>query len=308
MKNVVITGATSMLGVALIDSILSNGKDVTIYAVVREDTVKLDRLPDSDKVKLIRCNIDNYEKLPQLINEVCDVFYHIAWASTGQKRNLDIMGQCMNVQYSMNALRSAKRLGCSKFIATGSQAEFGPLNLPKISPNSPADPVQPYGVAKYASCKLCMEESKNLDMDCLWVRVFSIYGLYDQPTTMVSSTINKMLKGEHTSFSPATQLWDYLYSTDAGDALRLIGEKSKGRKIYCLGSGVAKPLYEYIYTIRDMIDPKLTTGIGEIPFGENAVKNLCADISTLTEDTGWTPKYSFEQGIKEILDELSKKN
>ena len=32
--------------------------------------------------------------------------------------------------------------------------------------------------------------------------------------------------------------------------------------------------------------------------------NLCADIRTLTEDTGFVPKYSFEEGIGETAEWL----
>ena len=28
---------------------------------------------------------------------------------------------------------------------------------------------------------------------------------------------------------------------------------------------------------------------------------LCADISTLTKDTGFTPEYTFEEGIEETI-------
>lgn len=42
------------------------------------------------------------------------------------------------------------------------------------------------------------------------------------------------------------QRWDYLYSKDAGRAYYLIGEKGRNGAVYCVGSGQARPLKEYI--------------------------------------------------------------
>ena len=99
------------------------------------------------------------------------------------------------------------------------------------------------------------------------------------------------------SFTPAIQKWDYLYCDDAGRAFYLIGEKSHGRKVYCLGSGEAKELKEYIYTIHNIVNPESELGIGDIPYKGTEIMNLCADISRLNEDTDWTPMVSFDTGI-----------
>ena len=68
------------------------------------------------------------------------------------------------------------------------------------------------------------------------------------------------------------------------------------------GSGKTKQLKEYIEAIRDTVNPELEIGIGDIPYAEKQVMYLCADISSLTDDTGFVPQYSFEDGIKETVD------
>ena len=69
-----------------------------------------------------------------------------------------------------------------------------------------------------------------------------------------------------------------------------------------LGSGESRPLYEYIYELRDAIDPNLPLGIGEIPYGPLQVMNLQADICELAKDTGFAPVYTFEKGIRETVE------
>ena len=81
----------------------------------------------------------------------------------------------------------------------------------------------------------------------------------------------------------------------------LLGEKGKHGKIYCLGSGSAQPLKEYVKMIRDIVAPGRDINFGAIPYGENQVMYLCADIGELQEDTGFTAEYSFGEGIRETL-------
>ena len=300
MKKVVITGATSMLGVATAEEWLKNGVG-KIYAVVRESSPNLYRLPKDERIVKVGCEACDYDNLKDLISETCDVFYHMSWEGTGVKRNASVTGQSDNIRYTLEALKSAKRLGCTKFIATGSQAEYGLSNLDKQSPDSYVNPCTAYGIAKYAAGKMAMIEAESLDISCIWVRVFSVYGKYDKSSSMITSSISKMLNREKVSFTSAEQMWDYLYSEDAGRALYLMGEKVNGNHVYCLGSGVKRPLKDYIEIIRDKIDKSLPLGIGDIPYPKNVVMNICADIETLTADTGWTPQIEFEEGIERTI-------
>ena len=304
MKNVVVTGATSMIGVALIQALLDHHGAARIYAVVRKGSPKAERLPEDSRITIVACDINEYEQLPELVGDSCDVFYHFAWKSTGRRevRNTAIVQQEQNIRFALDALAAAKALGCTKFIGAGSQAEFGPLDLRKISPDSPADPIEAYGIAKLAAGKLVRMQAKLWGMDCLWARIFSVYGKFDQPTTMISSTLRKLLDGKIPEFTPAEQRWDYLNEKDAGEAFYLIGERAHGNKVYCLGSGQARSLKEYIEEMRDMIDPTRALGFGKLPYPQHPVMNLCADISALQKDTKWGgPSVSFAAGIKDIL-------
>jgi nucleoside-diphosphate-sugar epimerase len=81
----------------------------------------------------------------------------------------------------------------------------------------------------------------------------------------------------------------------------MIGEKGVDRKIYTLGSGIGKPLKEYLEIIKKLVNPGYIPCYEKIPYNEKSVRYLCADISELSRDTGWKPKISFEEGIKNIV-------
>ncbi len=298
MKSIVVTGATSMIGTALIEECLR--ENVTVHAVVRQSSVKLGRLPEHERLHLVDCDLDHLAELPEKLREPCDIFYHIAWGNTGENRNKSTLLQSKNIQYTLEAVQAAHELGCRRFIGAGSQAEYGPLNLEKISPNSPVSPTTPYGASKLAAGQLARMLCKELGMECIWPRIFSVYGIYEKETTMIASSLRKMLRGESTEFTPAEQRWDYLYSKDAGRAYYLIGEKGKDGAVYCVGSGQARPLRSYIEEMADITGAS-QLGIGARPYPPNAVMNLCADIENLAEDTGFCPKYTFREGIRETI-------
>ena len=82
MKNIIVTGATSMIGVALIQAALQDGGLERVYAVVRPETQRLCRLPQDKRIEVIACEQQDYDRLPALMHETCDVLYHLAWPRT----------------------------------------------------------------------------------------------------------------------------------------------------------------------------------------------------------------------------------
>nr|WP_317365576.1 NAD(P)-dependent oxidoreductase [uncultured Blautia sp.] len=298
MQRIIVTGATSMIGTALINECIKKG--IEVYAVLRASSGKKMRLPESEKLHMVDCSLEELETLPQKIMEKCDTFYHIAWGNTGENRNSSTELQSRNIAYTLAAVKAAYALGCRRFIGAGSQAEYGPMDVDKISPDSPVNPTTPYGAAKLASGQLARMLCKELGMECIWPRIFSVYGIYEKETTMVASGLRKMLAGEKTSFTPALQRWEYLFSADAGRAYYLIGEKGKDGAVYCVGSGKAAPLKDYIEIMAELTGAE-ETGIGARPYPAGTVMNLCADISSLTEDTGFVPEYTFREGIRETI-------
>ena len=81
MKKIVVTGATSMLGVATIEECLRN--DIEVVAVVHRNSKNIYRLPQSPKLQIIEANLDELSNCTPNFNDA-DVFYHFAWAATNR--------------------------------------------------------------------------------------------------------------------------------------------------------------------------------------------------------------------------------
>ncbi len=296
MKKIVITGATSIMGMGLIQYLLD--KDVEILTILRRNSSKNVFIPKNPKIKKMECNLDELHSINVL--EKYNVFIHLAWDCKSIEERNDVDKQYRNVKYTLDAVKLAKKLGCEKFIGIGSQAEYGRVEG-KISPKTPTNPENAYGIAKLSSGIFSRILANQLEIEHIWTRVFSIYGPYDRKETMIISSINSMLNGNSPEYTKAEQKWDYLYSEDVARALCLIAEKGKNNSIYCIGSGYQRPLREYIEEIKNQINPNLKLKIGAKEYSPNQVMNLCADISDLTRDTGFVPEISFEEGIKRTI-------
>ncbi|WP_317368213.1 NAD(P)-dependent oxidoreductase [uncultured Tyzzerella sp.] len=299
MKKVIITGATSSIGIALIEDCIKN--NVEVLALCRNTSNRLKNLPKSNLITVKNCDLKELENFELKGNEKFDVFYHLGWVYTGKEERNNVELQYKNIDYSINAINLANKLGCKKFIGAGSQAEYGEHLDKKTSSDSYANPTNAYGICKYMTGKLLSIQATKFNMDYAWVRIFSVYGKYDIEDTMISTTIKKLKAKEYCKFTPGEHIWDYLYSSDAGNAFYLLGKNLEGNKVYCLGSGKGKPLKEYIQIIKEEIDPKAKIGLGDIEYINGIPNPMVADISNLTKDTGFTPQIDFREGIRKIL-------
>ncbi|MDE7288663.1 MAG: NAD-dependent epimerase/dehydratase family protein, partial [Oscillospiraceae bacterium] len=274
MESAVITGATGAIGTALINELVSKG--VRVLVLTREDSPRNSRIPQSPLVEVRYCSLENLHNLE--IDGEYDVFYHLAWAGTfGSARN-DFYLQNKNVEYALDAVAAAKRMGCRTFIGAGSQAEYGRVEG-VLKPDTPAFPENGYGYAKLCAGQMTRDFAHQLGLRHIWVRILSVYGPNDGSGTMVMSALKKLRDGETPEFTKGEQRWDYLYSGDAAEAFAMLGEKGRDGMVYVLGSGIARPLAEYIEEIRQAAAPNGSVRLGAVPYGEKQVMFLCADIS-----------------------------
>jgi len=252
--------------------------------------------------RIVEHELASIYQLSVLLEHDYDIMYHLAWANTGVGRDKDVLGQIENIKLSLDALELCSRIGCSTFVGAGSQAEYGPKTDGPIGRNSTEEPVTTYGICKSAAGKLVSYRGAELGIRCFWPRIFSIFGQYDRSSSLISHTVQCLKDNKTLQLTKGTQIWDYLYAADAAIALWLIGEKGIVGKKYCIGSGIGRPLHEYIDFIRSQIKSTSEIRFGDIPFDENSVMYLVADIEELMEDTGFSPDYTFERGIRDMLE------
>lgn len=298
MKRAIITGATGVVGTALINELINN--NVELLVLCRKGSSKNERIIDHPLITKKYCSLNELSELQNDLGKEYDVFYHFAWAATAGPDRNNMYAHADNIKYALDAVQVAKRFGCKVFIGAGSQAEYG-RHEGILKPDTPCFPENSYGMAKLCAGQMTREYAHRLGIKHIWTRILSVYGPNDGENTMVMSLINKLKKGDKPLLTKGEQVWDYLYSGDAARAFRLLGENGVDGKTYVLGSGEARPLKKYMETIRNVVSPGVQLEFGTIPYSVKQVMYLCADISELEKDIGWKPTTEFSEGINEII-------
>lgn len=299
ISKAVLTGPTGVLGTALIKKFLA--AETEAYIICHPGSRRTQAIPDHPLLHKIDCDMSDYTSLPEKIGTTVDAFFHFAWLGTADHNNrMNMPLQAKNIEYTLDAVQAARELGCSVFIGAGSQAEYGRVDG-VIHPDTPANPIGGYGMAKLCAGQMTRVMCRNYGIRHVWPRVLSTYGIGDNPSTLVSVVVRKLLAGEKPSLTAGEQIWDYLFSDDAAEAFYDMALRGRDGAVYVLGSGRTKPLREFMEIIRDAIDPALPLGIGDIPYYPDQAMHLEADRSSLTADTGWSPRTSFEDGIRRVI-------
>lgn len=296
---ILITGATGFLGSQVVARAAQ--EPVEIGAIVRPgaNLWRLGNFPAN--VALIRGDLRERDLLvPEIRNFKPDAVIHTAWSGVGNKFRNDPAQIEENLLPTVNLLRAAAEAGSKTFVGLGSQAEYGPLNR-KTSEADQTEPTTLYGAAKLATCVLLKQLCEQMNVRFAWLRVFSTYGPMEDPGWLIPYLAQSLLNGERPALTAGEQKWDYLYGKDAAEAIWDVTRNEGAKGIFNLGSGQVYTLRRIVEMIRDLVDPKLGLGFGEVPYRPDQVMHLEADIRRLQEATGWRPKIALEQGLKETV-------
>lgn len=294
MSKIVITGATSFIGQNLAQKALQQGHDVV--AVVRQGA-NLKRVAKG--AKIIELSMDQYDKIGDEVGP-SDCFVHLAWMGTRGASRMDQDLQRENCRLSMSAVRSMLEVGCNRIITGGSQAEYG-HHSDVITEETKCVPNTEYGKWKleffYQTQDLCEETGVEYKEP----RFFSIYGPGDFEGTMISSMLKKMRENLPCDLTACTQKWDFLYVSDAADALLRLCVHSCPNGVYNLGSGDIRMLKEYVLEMARITSTQSEIRFGAVPYPQTGCVSIQPDVSKIKKYLDWAPKVSFEAGIKQML-------
>lgn len=294
----VITGATSFIGLELIDYLLAHNHSVV--AVCRQDSKGLSFIPHD--VEIVTSKMYDYGRLCDAIPKA-DVFVNLAWGGTGHDGRNVVDIQNENITYTIAAMHAADKMGCKVFVEAGSQAEYGATTEPQTE-DSNCNPFSEYGKAKLKVKQELFNLSEQLDINYIHLRIFSLFGEKDHPWTLIMSAVDKMLKNEQLDLSPCTQNWNFLYVKDAVRMITILCENavdniSFKHEVYNIASDDTRQLKEFVERI------KFLTGSSSIlNYGANIPHNyvsLQPDMRKTIDAIGFTEFHHFDDVICRIV-------
>lgn len=298
MKKAIVTGANGFVGTAVCKELSEQG--VEVIAVVRHPDEAISGIEKNNGIRIVYADLSNFRNLAEMIpDRDVDVLYHFAWVGSAGPLRGDSDVQMKNIQYTCDTVKACADIECKRFVFASSIMEY------EIAATMATDATPGintlYCSAKVAADYMARTIAGSLDVDYIRAVISNIYGPGELSPRLVNTSIRKMLKGEHCAFSAGEQLYDFIYVTDAAKTFVAIGEKGIANRTYYIGSKEPKPLKEFLNELRDCVDPKIEIGLGEIPFNGVSLTYKEFDINAVKHDTGFVPKVSFTEGIKNTV-------
>lgn len=298
MKKAIVTGANGFVGSYLTDELNKRGYE--IWAVVKDKNENISSIKKYSP-NIIYCELSDILSLTEVIpKDEYDCFYHLAWAGSSGEARKNYQLQLDNAKGCANAAQAAANLNCKRFVGAGSVTELMYGNYLQKDGSTP-EMSACYAVGKmsaeYMSKCVCIENK----IDFLWGYISNLYGVGDFSDNIINFLIKSYLNGIVPELTDGFQMADFIYVSDVAEALVAIGEKGKTNSSYYIGYGEPRPFREFVLKIKNIVEPKLESGLGRRSFNGNDINFDTADINKLKQDTGFMPKISFNNGIHKVI-------
>lgn len=299
MKKVLVTGANGFLGTELVKELVS--RNINVIAVDKAFKNEVFKYP------IVECI--NIEDVPFEILEMkmkdsgIDCFIHLAWRGTSGLLRSDYGVQLANVKLTCDYVTLCSRINCPRFVYASSINEmetYEYLQMDSILPSGGYI----YGTGKLAAHFMGETVAKLNDIEFIPVIITNIYGAGEKSVRLINSSIRKLLKGEHCSFTAGEQTYDFIYLTDAIRSIVEVAEKGNAYTRYYIGSGNPRPLRDFLIEMRDIVSPEAELGLGDLPFNGVNIDYSQFKLKKVEEDTGYRNRVSFKDGIRLLCESI----
>lgn len=221
MENVIVTGANGFIGKTLVNALLAKGCRVTALDVRFDDV-----LADDPRVTCI--SVLNKD-VPALAKEIpaadYHCFFHLAWAGTSGPARADYDVQLSNVKLTCDYIKLCADVGCKRVVYASSINEMETYEYLQSDDIDPAGGYI-YGTGKLAAHLMGETVAKMTGVEFIPVIITNIYGVGEKSARMIYTAIRKLIHKEHCSFTAGYQTYDFIYITDAINAIIAVAEKA----------------------------------------------------------------------------------
>jgi nucleoside-diphosphate-sugar epimerase len=292
-----ITGATGFVGSNLTRTLIKKHKNVHIF--VRKLPF-INRLSDCiNNLHIHQCDLVN-DNLNEIVKSINPTYvFHLASFGTmpGEKdiqRMIDV-----NLVGTVRLIKALENCSIKLFVHTGSSSEYGIRDKSMIESES-LTPVNDYGITKAAASLYVYMQAKEHKFPAVIFRLFSPFGYYEHPSRFIPYVIVKAVQNLPIKLSSPGYVRDYIFIEDVISAYLKVCDSSIEEEIFNIGSGHQKSLQNVVKNIIKITGSKSIVIWNSVKKQErqSEPKFWQADISKAKSIFGWSPKYSFEEGLE----------
>lgn len=305
MTKFLITGASGFVGANFVRALVKKENDVTVFLRNNSNLWRIIDILPQVNVKII--DMKNINEIKTSLNEINPeyIFHFAVYGSHPFQKDVSDIFQT-NIVNSFNLMFSAVNVcdHLKRFINIGASTEYGP-KLKPMKEDDFTEPITFEGISKSMQTNLVQFFAKNLKLPILTLRLFSVYGHYEQPGRLISDIITAIIKNRILKLSTPLPRRDFIFIDDVISALeKAYKTPNIDGHIFNIGSGED-------HSVGDVVDLifKLTKKKTEISWGHEDKKRefdkmtpWIANIEKTKQLLKWKPNFSFKEGLMQTYE------
>lgn len=301
-RRVIITGATGFIGANLARRLLHNGHDIHLLVRQGHNPWRINAL--SGDVQVHEVDLCDRVTLRRVVGGIRPewIFHLAAHGAYSSQTDLHQILQT-NLLATINLVETCRAIGFDAFVNTGTSSEYGfkdhaPHEKEWIEPNSH------YAVTKAAATLFCRYTAQNSHVHIPTLRLYSVYGPYEEPTRLLPTLIVHGLHDTLPSLVNPAIARDYVYTDDINDAY-ILAATHPGQElgaVYNVGTGIQTSLREVVDVARRTLSITAESQWGSMPDRIWDTSVWVSDNRAIQAALGWRPQHSFEQGFRKMID------
>ena len=312
--NILVTGGLGFIGSNFIRYMFNNYDDVNIinvdkcgYASNRENTKDFrDAYKTSKYFEYYNTDINDksLNSLLYLNRGYIDYFVNFA-AEThvdNSISNPDIFIQS-NIVGTQRLLELARKYKVKRFLQISTDEVYGSLGeTGSFTEESPLKPSSPYSASKTSADLIALSYYHTFGLDVVITRCSNNYGPYQFPEKLIPLMILNALQDRPLPvYGTGNNVRDWIHVEDHCAAVAKVLFEGKAGEVYNVGSNNERKNIEIVEIIlKQLGKPKSLIKYVEDRKGHDW--RYAIDSSKIHDTLGWSPKHTFESGIKETID------
>jgi nucleoside-diphosphate-sugar epimerase len=328
MKRVIITGASGFVGANLARRLVADGHEVHLFlrpgtaapgiaspgiagsqpALMKSSlsTPGLWRLTDIlDNLQTHFLTLSDRQAVARTVSSIKpDWIFHLAvhGAYSWQTDLFEMIET--NLTSTASLLEACLKTGFESFVNTGSSSEYGFKDHPPAEDEA-LEPNSYYAVTKASATMLCRHIAASKKVSVPTLRLYSVFGLYEDPRRLIPTLITKGLSGKLPVLVDPDIARDYVYVDDVIDAYLLAASTPSAEPgaVYNVGTGVQTSLREIVDVARTCLPIKEEPSWGTMPNRAWDSSSWVSNNSKL-KSLGWKPRHSLSEGFAKTVNWL----
>jgi CDP-glucose 4,6-dehydratase len=309
-RPVFVTGATGLLGGAIVRHLVEAGADVV--CLVR-DWVPRSELVASrliERVRVVRGDIVDAETIERALGEyeVVTVLHLAAQAIVGVANRNPVSTFESNIRGTWVLLEACRRSPLVKqIVVASSDKAYGDQDVLPYREDAPVLGRHPYDVSKSCADLISQAYAKSFGLPVCVTRCGNFYGGGDLNwNRLVPGTIRSIVRNERPVIrSDGRYIRDYIYVDDGSRAYTLLAERLGAEPE--LAGEVFNFSYERRLTVMELVDQILAAmGSGLKPDvrneASNEIRNQYLDATKAKTVLGWQPAFTLEDSLRATID------